>query len=980
MHEPRRRLEPRRDLPRRWSRSTAAAARPDARRAAPGALHLVSDDRLLIADLIRARDSGAASCSATPPTTSEGRQLVDHPRRRARCARRVRPVRGRHGASRGASTCSSAGTPSPRRRTRTPTHVLQRMATVRLHAPRRRRRGRGARGLPPSSCRRPTAAGACSSRSTSAAGITFPVGDAPRAACRGGPADALDAFTGSDRPLRSRRRRRAPSAKIALRRKAGGGGPLDDRQRRAGPPRDRHVPLGFELGDPTRFRLAVGDGALVMPQGDVRASWARVLPSDGAKFTFDVDLSVDDHGKRDLRRRRRDDGDAPGEQVALRVSKVRSDHDRARDRGRSTGRRPRRSRHGRVRTSTSAPPFKRHRRRHRRQAGLDAARVPDRDRRAPARSCTATSARPATSRSTSCRRAGIGVAIDVGPVKGGGFLFFDPPHRTYGGVLEASLDARAARASRSRPPACCARPTTGWSIRRSSSRRSSSRRIEIFLGLTLNGVGGMVGINVAVDVDKLRAGLHDGAIGRLLFPDDPVANAPAIIATMAAVFPHRPGGCVAGPMLQLGWGRRTRSSRSRSRSWSPSRRRRCSLILGPAAHRRARRPSSRSSTSRRTSSASIDFERAVSVVRRLAGRQPDRGVPAHRRHGDAGRARRASSSRSAASTRASPRRPTCRRCGASRSTSRPTRSRRSSAEAYLAVTSNTFQVGLHASLDIDAGAASVHGWLDFDALVQWEPTFHFSIHMDIGLELRVGGHVDRRRLGRPAARRARAAGTPRATPACTSCSSPSTPASRSPGARPTRPTPPPEIDASALVAQALTGAGRVDRRSRPTATRSSPSARSTATGHRRAPDGQLSVRQQAVPLGIPIDAHRPQPCRRAARATVTLTPIAGAPASAPTTGQFATRSSSDLSDDQKLSRPSFEPYQDGVAFGAERDGRLPASSRAPRRTRRSSSPTAARSAGGSTARLLLAHALGVGAIARSGLHVATLQRRTATSA
>jgi hypothetical protein len=61
------------------------------------------------------------------------------------------------------------------------------------------------------------------------------------------------------------------------------------------------------------------------------------------------------------------------------------------------------------------------------------------------------------------------------------------------------------------------------------------------------------------------------------------------------------------------------------------------------------------------------------------------------------------------------------------------------AEAYVAVTSNTFQVGLHASLDIDAGAASIHGWLDFDALVRWEPRFSFSIHMDIGLELRVGG-------------------------------------------------------------------------------------------------------------------------------------------------------------------------------------------------------------------------------------------------
>ena len=45
-------------------------------------------------------------------------------------------------------------------------------------------------------------------------------------------------------------------------------------------------------------------------------------------------------------------------------------------------------------------------------------------------------------------------------------------------------------------------------------------------GILLTGVGGLAGINVGLSVDALRAGLHDGAVGRLLFPADPVANAP----------------------------------------------------------------------------------------------------------------------------------------------------------------------------------------------------------------------------------------------------------------------------------------------------------------------------------------------------------------------------------------------------------------------------------------------------------------------
>ena len=77
------------------------------------------------------------------------------------------------------------------------------------------------------------------------------------------------------------------------------------------------------------------------------------------------------------------------------------------------------------------------------------------------------------------------------------------------------------------------------------------------------------------------------------------------------------------------------------------------------------------------------------------------------------------------------------------------------------------------------------------------------------------------------------------------------------------------------------------------------------------PYGRLSVRQQAVPLGIPITRiGRSQVIGDTA--TVTMAPIAGAPASAPTTGQFAASQFTDLSDDERLSRPSFESYQDGI--------------------------------------------------------------------
>ena len=79
--------------------------------------------------------------------------------------------------------------------------------------------------------------------------------------------------------------------------------------------------------------------------------------------------------------------------------------------------------------------------------------------------------------------------------------------------------------------------------------------IEIALGFTLNGVGGIIGLDVRVDTDVLRGQLRSGVLERLLFPPDPIAAAPAILETLATVFPPSRGGFVVGPMLSLGWGR-----------------------------------------------------------------------------------------------------------------------------------------------------------------------------------------------------------------------------------------------------------------------------------------------------------------------------------------------------------------------------------------------------------------------------------------
>ena len=77
--------------------------------------------------------------------------------------------------------------------------------------------------------------------------------------------------------------------------------------------------------------------------------------------------------------------------------------------------------------------------------------------------------------------------------------------------------------------------------------------VEIGFGFALTGVGGLLALNRRVDVDALRGRLAAGTAGRILAPQDPVRNAPALLADLDAVFPVAPGITVVGPTVQLLW-------------------------------------------------------------------------------------------------------------------------------------------------------------------------------------------------------------------------------------------------------------------------------------------------------------------------------------------------------------------------------------------------------------------------------------------
>jgi hypothetical protein len=146
---------------------------------------------------------------------------------------------------------------------------------------------------------------------------------------------------------------------------------------------------------------------------------------------------------------------------------------------------------------------------------------------------------------------GAGLVVRAGPVSGGGYLYFDRVNRQYAGVLQLDFKGIALKAVgiiTTRMPD----GTDGFSLLLIISAEFTP--IQLGYGFTLNGVGGLIGVNRTAALDVLRAGIKARTLDSIMFPRDPVANAPQLISNLAAVFPPAAGRFVIGPMARLGWG------------------------------------------------------------------------------------------------------------------------------------------------------------------------------------------------------------------------------------------------------------------------------------------------------------------------------------------------------------------------------------------------------------------------------------------
>jgi hypothetical protein len=148
---------------------------------------------------------------------------------------------------------------------------------------------------------------------------------------------------------------------------------------------------------------------------------------------------------------------------------------------------------------------------------------------------------------------GVGLAIDAGVVKGGGFLFIDAERGEYAGGLELVvaefLSLTAIGLITTKNPD----GSPGFSLLIIITAEFGSG-IQLGFGFTLIAVGGLLGLNRTMNLQALVEGVRTGAIESVLFPRDIVANAPRIISDLRALFPQKEGTFLIGPMAKLGWG------------------------------------------------------------------------------------------------------------------------------------------------------------------------------------------------------------------------------------------------------------------------------------------------------------------------------------------------------------------------------------------------------------------------------------------
>jgi len=145
---------------------------------------------------------------------------------------------------------------------------------------------------------------------------------------------------------------------------------------------------------------------------------------------------------------------------------------------------------------------------------------------------------------------GAGLAIDAAGVTGGGFLKHDADKHEYSGVLQLQFINLALQAF----GLITTQVAGGAGYSLLALVDAEFPPIQLGWGFTLDGVGGLLAVHRTASTDALHAALKAGQLSSILFPKSAISNAPVILGQLDTLFPTAPGRFLFGPMALIGWG------------------------------------------------------------------------------------------------------------------------------------------------------------------------------------------------------------------------------------------------------------------------------------------------------------------------------------------------------------------------------------------------------------------------------------------
>ncbi|WP_221393671.1 DUF6603 domain-containing protein [Dyadobacter sp. NIV53] len=326
---------------------------------------------------------------------------------------------------------------------------------------------------------------------------------------------------------------------------------------------------------------------------------------------------------------------------------------------------------------------------------------------------------------------GIGASLDAGPVSGGGFLKVLGDNE-FAGALQLKILGIGAFAY------CVYKtlPSGDVSFVALIGIRLPMPGIQISFGFAVSGFGGLVGINRKADTDLIRERLASGGAGDVLFNDDPMRNAPKLLGDMRLFFPDKKSSFIIGPTLQINWlfiikldvgifielpGPKIFMAGS------------AKLVIGSEEFALVYLRMDFVGGLDGTKSL-IFFDAALVNSHVLGIFRITGGVALRIAYGDNGYFLFSVGGFHPSFNPGSMELPKVPRVGVSYSLG-PVWLKK---EMYLAITSNTFQLGSRIEAGLEIGPISAHGWFGFDALIQFKP-FHFIGQIDAGFDVEVAG-------------------------------------------------------------------------------------------------------------------------------------------------------------------------------------------------------------------------------------------------